>query len=292
MARLEVNGGEVEYEFLGDADAPVVVVTPGGRFSKDVPGVRRFGTQIARGGYRVLLWDRPNTGRSDVQFFGPTESHMRAETLHGLLSQLEIGPCVIAGGSGGARDSILTAILYPELPTKLVLWAIVGGVYGTAALSHNVLPNITAVRTRGMTGLLAIEPWKTLVDANPRNRDRILALGEDGFQKVMLRWLNAFIPKPGETVPGVADELFERITVPTMIIRGGAEDLNHPKRTSMEVSCLINGSRLVEPPWPEDAWETESRLRAEGKAGIFDYWTLGVPAILDFLQAPVGAATN
>jgi 2-hydroxy-6-oxonona-2,4-dienedioate hydrolase len=284
MSGVEVNGGHVEYELFGDRGGPVIVVTPGGRFSKDVPGVRRFGEALAEGGYRVLLWDRPNTGRSDVQFFGPTESHMRAETLYGLLSRLELAPCVIAGGSGGARDSILTTILHPEVASKLVVWAIVGGVYGTVALSHNVLPSITAVRALGMDGLLASEPWKTLIEVNPANRDRILALGEQGFQEVMLRWLNAFIPKAGETIPGVADELFEGIIVPTLIIRGGAKDINHPKRTSLEVSCLIEGSTLIEPPWPEDAWEQESRLRPQGKASIFDYWVLGAPAILEFLR--------
>ncbi len=81
----------------------------------------------------MLLWDRPNCGKSDVQFYGQSESHMRAETLHALITGLDIGPCIIAGGSGGARDSMLTAMLYPEIVTKLVVWNIVGGVYGTFA---------------------------------------------------------------------------------------------------------------------------------------------------------------
>lgn len=293
MPALEINGGNVEYEFVGDPGAPVVVVTPGGRFSKDVPGVRALADALAAGGMRVLLWDRPNTGKSDVQFYGQTESHMRAETLHGLLTGLDVAPCVIAGGSGGARDSMLTVILYPELATKLIVWAIVGGVYGTVSLSHNVLPNITVLRSRGMEGLLETQPWKGLIEANPKNRDRFLALGPDEMERVMLRWLNAFIPKPGQTIPGVEDHMFERIEVPTLIIRGGAKDINHPKRTSLEVSCLIEGSTLIEPPWPEDAWEREVKLRVQGKADIFDYWVQGAPAMLDFIaagrRAPVGA---
>ena len=71
----------------------------------------------------------------------------------------------------------------------------------------------------------------------------------------MLRWLNAFVSKPGQTIPGVDDEMFDNITVPTLIIRGGENDWDHPKRTSLEVSCLIKGSKLIDPPWPEDAWE-------------------------------------
>ena len=49
--------------------------------------------------------------------------------------------------------------------------------------------------------------------------------------------------------------MFDNITVPTLIIRGGENDWDHPKRTSLEVHCLIKGSTLIDPPWPEDAWE-------------------------------------
>ena len=84
----------------------------------------------------------------------------------------------------------------------------------------------------------------------------------------MLRWLNAFVPKPGQTIPGVDDEMFDNIKVPTLIIRGGENDWDHPKRTSLEVSCLIKGSKLIDPPWPEDAWERAGEeLRArQGQA--------------------------
>jgi hypothetical protein len=48
-AEIEVNGGIVVYEFVGPDDGEVVVLTPG--------------------------------GRSDIQLYGRSESHMRAETL-------------------------------------------------------------------------------------------------------------------------------------------------------------------------------------------------------------------
>ena len=102
----------------------------------------------------------------------------------------------------------------------------------------------------------------------------------------MLRWLNAFVSKPGQTIPGVDDEMFDRIKVPTLIIRGGENDWDHPKRTSLEVSCLIKGSKLIDPPWPEDAWERASEDRAAGKVkhfNMFDTWVLAAPAILEFL---------
>jgi len=285
--KIEINGGNVVYEILGK-QGDFIVLTPGGRFSKDIPGLRPLALALVKGGYRVLLWDRPNCGKSDVQFWGRSESHMRAETLQQLITKLDIGPCIIAGGSGGARDSMLTTMLYPELVTKLVVWNIVGGVYGSFVLgSHYLVPSILAVRGLGIEGLPAVREWRDLIEENPDNEQRILALDTDEFLKVMLRWLNAYVPKPGQTIPGVEDEMFDQIKVPTLIIRGGENDWDHPKRTSLEVSCLIKGSKLIDPPWPEDAWERAGEARAAGKVkrfNMFDTWVQAAPAILDFLS--------
>jgi pimeloyl-ACP methyl ester carboxylesterase len=283
---IQINGGNVVYEILGKT-GDFIVLTPGGRFSKEIPGLRPLAEALVKGGYRVLLWDRPNCGKSDVQFYGQSESHMRAETLHGLITALDIGPCILAGGSGGARDSMLTTMLYPELVTKLVVWNIVGGVYGTFVLgSHYIVPSILAVRGLGMDGVIAVPEWRERIEENPNNKQRFLDLDADEFLKVMLRWLNAFVSKPGQTIPGVDDEMFNNIRVPTLIIRGGENDLDHPKRTSLEVSCLIKGSELIDPPWPEDAWERAGEDRAKGKVkrfNMFDTWVQAAPPILDFL---------
>ncbi len=283
---LTINGGNVVYEILGEA-GDFIALTPGGRYSKDIEGLRPLAEELVKGGYRVLLWDRPNCGKSDLQFYGQSESHMRAETLHGLITGLGIGPCIIAGGSGGARDSILTTILYPEIATKLVTWNIVGGVYGSFVLgSYYLVPSILAVRGLGIKGLLHVDEWKERIAENPANKERILAMDPDEFLRVMLRWLNAFVPKPGQAIPGVDDEFFGDIKVPTLIIRGGENDWDHPKRTSLEVNCLIKGSKLIDPPWPEDAWERAGEDRASGKVkhfNMFDTWVQAAPAILDFL---------
>jgi pimeloyl-ACP methyl ester carboxylesterase len=284
---MEINGGNVVYEILGDS-GQYIVLTPGGRFSKDIPGLRPLAEALVDGGYRVVLWDRPNCGKSDVQFYGQSESHMRAETLHALVTALGIGPCILAGGSGGARDSMLTIMLYPEIATKLVVWNIVGGVYGTFVLgAHYITPNIRPVMTMGMKGLLHLREWQERIAENPANEERLLSQDPDEFVKLMMRWLNAFVSKPGQTIPGVDDEMFGNIKVPTLIIRGGEDDWDHPKRTSLEVSCLIKGSELIDPPWPEDAWEQAAKDNAQGKVkhfNMFDTWVQAAPAILKFLD--------
>lgn len=285
--KIEINGGNVVYEILGK-EGEFIALTPGGRFSKDIPGLKPLAKKLVEGGYRVLLWDRPNCGKSDVQFYGQSESHMRAETLSRLITDLDIGPCILAGGSGGARDSMLTTMLYPELVKKLVVWNIVGGVYGSFVLgSYYIVPSILAVRGAGMQAVAQVGEWQERIGENPDNEQRILSHDPDQFLKLMLRWLNAFVPKPGQTIPGVEDEQFDEIKVPTLIIRGGENDLDHPKRTSLEVSCLIKGSKVIDPPWPEDAWERAGEARAKGRVkrfNMFDTWVQAAPVILDFLK--------
>jgi pimeloyl-ACP methyl ester carboxylesterase len=288
---VEVNGGVVVYELIGPRDGEVVVLTPGGRFSKDYGGVHELAYALADGGKRVLLWDRPNCGKSDIQLYGKSESHMRAETLGLMLKELGIEKVVAAGGSGGARDSLAFTLMWPDLVSKLAMWCIVGGNFGTLVLAQvYVMGELRAVRANGIEGVMEMSEgpgsWAQLIEANPRNKDRLLATGAEEFERVMNRWLDSYMPKPNEPMPGIADWEFEQVKVPTLIIRGGERDYDHPKRTSLEVHALIRGSRLIEPPWAEDAWEAAGRAVAAEEGSLFDFWVQGAPALLSFINEP------
>ncbi len=280
---IEIGRGRIVYELLGPDDGPPIVLTPGGRFGKDVPGLRPLAQALAAGGMRVLLWDRPGCGASDVQLWGETESHMRANVLTELLVELGLAPATVAGGSGGARDSLVTAILHPEVVSRLAVWNITGGIFGVINLAaYYLIPSMNAVRNGGIDAVIALPEWQQLIAANRHNEQILRDIGPDEFWRVMLRWMDAYVPKPGQTVPGVKDTMFARITVPTLIIRGGENDLDHPRRTSYEVHTLVPGSRLVEPPWPEDAWERAFASELAGTGHMFDPWPQAAPLILDF----------
>src|SRR5579862_638257 len=112
---------------------------------------------------------------------------MRAETLAELLKRLDMAPAVLAGGSAGARDSILTTILHPEVAKKLMLWNITGGVYGQVMLaSVYVLPSISACKFGGINAVIETPEWNARIEANPRNRDRLLAVGTEEFYRTMM----------------------------------------------------------------------------------------------------------
>jgi 2-hydroxy-6-oxonona-2,4-dienedioate hydrolase len=287
---IEIHSGQVVYDVVGPVDGEPIVLTPGGRFGMDVPGLRPLAERLAADGMRVLLWDRPNCGSSDVQFWGRSESHMRAEVLSELLRRLDMAPAVLAGGSSGARDSLVTVTDHAEVAAGLIAWNVSGGVYSLMRLAGvYVLPNLEALAATGMAGVLELPHWRERIATNPRNRDRLQQLGPDSFRDIMLRWLDAYVPKPGQTIPGVLDQELERITVPTLLIRGGEHDLDHPKRTSWEVHCLIRGSRLADPPWPEDAWERALESTSRGQGHFFDAWPLAAPLIVDFLRRSITA---
>ncbi|MDQ1508888.1 MAG: hypothetical protein QOG50_732, partial [Actinomycetota bacterium] len=109
MATVEIDGTTIAYEIIGSrrAGGTPWVVTPGGRFTKEAPGVRELAVALAAHGRQVLVWDRPNTGASDICFTGESESEMQADRLAGLLRALDLAPAVIIGGSGGSRVSLL-----------------------------------------------------------------------------------------------------------------------------------------------------------------------------------------
>ncbi len=291
-ASVEINGGNVVYEFVGPENGEIIVITPGGRFSKDYGGVHELADKLAAGGKRVLLWDRPNCGKSDIQLYGQSESHMRAETLGLMLDKLGVKDKVIAaGGSGGARDMIVFTMMYPEKVRKLITWCIVGGSYSSINLAAvYVLNELRSIRSHGSMDKIAemgMGPfgWKPLIEANPNNLKRLHDIGPEEFEKVMTRWFDAYIPKPNEAIPGVPDHLFSDIKVPTLIVRGGVKDYDHPPRTSFEIHALILGSTLVDPVWPEDAWEVAARKAQKGEGSLFDFWQDGAQQFLDFIDS-------
>ena len=52
VSSIKVNGGNIVYEILGES-GDLIVLTPGGRFSKEVPGLRPLAEALVDGGVGV-----------------------------------------------------------------------------------------------------------------------------------------------------------------------------------------------------------------------------------------------
>ena len=85
MPSVPVRGVKLAYEVLGNG-GPWVVISPGGR--RGLALDRPPGVLLAEAGFRVLMYDRRNTGASEIGFPGESESHEQAEDLLALLKTL------------------------------------------------------------------------------------------------------------------------------------------------------------------------------------------------------------
>ena len=278
MARMTISGIGVEYELLGEPGAPAVSITPGGRFPKDSPGLPELAKALVAGGKRVLLWDRPNCGSSDICFNAESESELHGRVLTQLIRALDLGPTVVTGGSAGSRVSLIAASRDPEIVKKLAIWWISGGVIGLLQLAaYYCGESGTAASKGGMAAVAALPGWAQQIERNPKNRDIILAQNPDTFIETMQRWAEFYIPRKDSPVPGMSPTDFAKLKMPVLVFRSGQSDLSHTRRTSEWVHELIPHSKLVEPPWMDDEWNTRS-----GTPALFSGWPALAPSILEF----------
>jgi pimeloyl-ACP methyl ester carboxylesterase len=276
MAHATVDGLDIAYDLVGEG--PPWVITPGGRFSKDAPGVRQLAGALAANDRTVLVWDRPNTGASSVCFTGESESQMQADALAGLLRHLDLAPAVIAGGSGGSRVSLLTAARHPDVTRGLAVWWISGGVFGLLSIGvHYGAGSVAAAWNGGMEAVVELPEWQEVLDGNPANRQRFLALDPRDFITTMERWMLAYCPCGDEVVPGLTTPEAAALTVPALVYRSGMSDPHHTRITSERLAAALPDSQLIEPPWPDTEWIDRQATREEG---LFARWPLLAPGLL------------
>lgn len=280
MARLTIDGVELEYDLLGPAGAAAVAITPGGRFSKDATGVPQLGRALAEAGLRVLLWDRPNCGASDLHFAGPSESAMQAGFLVKLIRALDLGPTALVAGSAGARISLFAAREDAAAISGLVLCWISGGLVSMMRLgSYYCCEPAEEAALKGMEAVAAMPIWAQQLASNPRNRDYMLGFDREAFVAQMDRWAAGYIPSPDSPVGGISREEFGKLTMPAMIMRGSPRDLYHPAWVCEQVAGLMPNARLVDPPWPLDIF---AERMTDGR-GLFSDWPLLAPQVIDFV---------
>jgi pimeloyl-ACP methyl ester carboxylesterase len=283
MAHISVAGVGICYELLGRAGDPAIALTPGGRSAMDAPGLRELAEVLVLGGRRVLLWDRPNCGRSDLCLSGDSESEMQADALCGLIRALDLGPTVIAGGSGGSRVSLLTAARDPEVCSHLVIWWISGGPIGLMQLATYYCGEAAVLASQGgMQAVLRASSWAGQFAANPAAKQAMLDVDRDKFIAIMQRWAAAYAPSDISPVPGMKPVDFARLTMPVLVLRSAKSDLSHTRATSEWVHGLIPRSTFIDPPWGDNEWNERS---ATPEKGLFVNWPKLAPLILNFVRS-------
>ena len=282
MPRATINGLGIEYEVHGDSGHPVIL-TPGGRFHMDTPGVREFAKALAAGGRRAIIYDRPNCGKSDACLLGESESEMQAEALSGLIRHLGFGPTAIIGGSGGSRVSMLAAARDADMCSHLALWWISGDPIGLMQLASYYAGEAATLASKGgMEAVMEATSWAENFAMNPGAKEFIRAQDPRLFIATMQKWAAAYVPSDISPVPGMKPVDFARLTMPTIVYRSHDSDLSHTRTTSEWVHRLIPQSELRLPPWRDDEWNYQSGETAAGRGiSLFTSWQKLTPDILE-----------
>ena len=242
MQSAAVRGVKLVYEVLGKG-GPWVVISPGGR--RGLASDRALGVLLAEAGFRVLVYDRRNTGASEIGFPGQSESHEQAEDLLALLKALGTGPAYVAGCSSGSRLSLLLALHHPEAVKALLLWRVTGGEYAAKRLAFNYYEQfIAAVEQGGLSAVVKTEHFGAMVAANPANRKILEGMGTEAFLAAMRRWLAGFHQGSGHPVAGLTPDEMRSITLPTLIIPGN--DRIHPRAPGQAAHRLMPNSEYRE----------------------------------------------
>ena len=263
MPIANVRGVNINYKILGRS-GPWVALSPGGR--RDISGIELLASKVAETGHRVVVFDRRNTGASDVVIDGDdSEYEIWADDIHELLRQLGALPAVIGGSSSGCRTSLLFALRHPDAVRALLLWRVTGGRFACERLAEEYYGQfITAAKAGGMAAVCEMEHWKERIEANPANRAALMNRDPARFIAVMSHWREYFLKGADLPVIGATEAELKSIKVPACIVPGN--DNTHGRQTGENLGRLLQKGEVHilfpkhydEPLSPREEWDEKS----------------------------------
>lgn len=303
MPKIKVNDVTLAYEVLGSG--PPIVWTPGGWSEREVWTYLNAGCLSAN--YSVLVWDRRNSGASDIAIEdAPSEYELWADDLHYLLAALQLSPAYLAGGSAGSQFSLIMAHRYPEDVKGLILIdpptneldvikpifeahylelaevARTDGIEAVIAHSAEAWMRMAFAKPRPMDWLLN---WVAeTISMNPNNREILLAMEPSKFATIMKQWGDACVGWASANrchIGGLSEEQVRQITAPALIIHGF--DPVHPRAVAEEVYRLLPNSTWVE--FADHYTQETLEQLAVSETSWNDKTILAMPFIREFLQS-------
>jgi pimeloyl-ACP methyl ester carboxylesterase len=283
MPETQVRGVTLNYEVVGDR-GPWIALTPGSRraFDELVP----ISTLLARHGYRVLLHDRRNCGRSEVGIEARGSEHeVWADDLHALCEAVGATPIWAGGSSAGARLALLFAVRHPSAASGLLLWRVTGGQHAAQKLAQQYYGDYLALaKAGGMAAVCGSEHFAACIKARPSNRDRLMAMKPDDFIAVMETWRKNFLQAADLPVVGATEAQLRGLKIPVCIVAGN--DQVHTPVTARKAAALIPSNEFhddVVSKRPDDdlleEWDQKEWKGAEGRlVEIFAVFLKRAPA--------------
>jgi pimeloyl-ACP methyl ester carboxylesterase len=242
MPLAHVRGVSLNYDILGDT-GPFVALQPGGRRAGS--SLRPLALKIAEAGYRVLIYDRRNTGLSSIMIDGESENQEWADDLHALLREIDAEPAFVGGSSSGCRLALLLALQHPRAVRGLLLWRVTGGAHAAEHLTNQYYTShIEAARRGGMAEVCTLDHWKEVIAINRQARDALMALDPEDFIGRMNWWRRSFQAGADHPVIGLSPAELRSLTMPACIAPG--MDPVHPLTAGQAAHRLMPNAEYVE----------------------------------------------
>lgn len=245
MPFLEASGQDIYYEDIG-AGVPLIL-TAGGL--SPATTMRPLVEQLASR-YRVIIWDRPNQGLSQVSFRGSSYLEECAVVLRSLMSALDCSPAYLAAPSEGGRVAFRAALMYPEIVSGLFLWQVSAGSVADYLRESNYEQYAALAESEGMEAVTRTMWFAERIKHNPANRERLLEYDPKAFAAILRKWKGEL--REQDPILGHTSAEASSVSVPTAIVAG--VDETHPFEYSKLLAETVPGATFHEAPYDEKDW--------------------------------------
>lgn len=243
-----LKGVDIRFEIHGEGIP--IVYTPGGFYP--LKQGRVVAERLKALGYKVLLWDRPNTGGSGLIFEGENLLQIWADKLHELLHYTGLSPAFVSGGSAGGLGSLYFAYIYPAEVKGLIFIAPPTDDQETweSMEKETFLERAEAADKQGMIaalegtgGMWDLFNWPDQFEWVPQKKQQLLSMNPQAFAETMRAWARSLMAGGRPYFAGLSDEQLATINIPTIVFSGPGGF--HPQHTAEALHARLPQSTLV-----------------------------------------------
>jgi len=245
---VTINGFDIRFEIHGEGTP--IVYTPGGFYPLEKGRV--LAEKLKTFGYKVLLWDRPNTGASGLLFEGDNLFEVWADKLRELLRYTKFSPAFVAGGSAGGLGSLCLACHYPIEVKGLILMALPTDDkdFWNFIIQNTFLALAKMAEKSGMPAVIEAQGgmgdlfnWQDQFQRAPQKKQKLLFMNPSTFARTMRTWAHSLMTSGHPHLAGLSDQQLATINIPTIIFSGASDD--HPQHTAEALHKKLAKSELV-----------------------------------------------
>lgn len=243
MPTADLSEAQIHYEIVGE-DGPWVVVIQGGRHPLEE--MSEFASAVADRGFRVLVHDRRNCGRSSLDFETETaEDDIWVDDLHQLLKHLGIRRPLLVGSSRGARVAVRFVLQHPRFVSGLMLWPVSGGALALRFLENYYYGQyLRSCAVGGMEAVCELEHFAGLIRLNPPHKQTLLSIDPNRFAEVMSRWRESFLLDADQPFMGMTNDSLGSLSCPTFVVAPFGDPL-HPFDSAFHAHRMISRSHFA-----------------------------------------------